>query len=180
MSTMRTNGPNSPIYANGGDVITHIAKRDIINPFNLKKVILFLEAEITDEERVLSSLLDLPEDDDLIRIDINKKNELNLLESEGRTYYFETIIDSSMYFTTIRDMLAEPRNADLKKAYNNIKKTIQGKVAILRQNQDYFCGILDEIINRFINSDDECVLENEGMVTIIIHFMYYICHIGEH
>lgn len=101
------------------------------------------------------------------------------MEEDQSTSYFKNIIESSIYFKNIKDILSNPRNRDLKKSYNNIKKTINNKIPDIKREKAYFCEVLNEIIDRFINSNDMAILENEEMVSIIIHFMYYICHIGE-
>ncbi|PTY86950.1 ABC-three component system protein, partial [Heyndrickxia sporothermodurans] len=65
------------------------------------------------------------------------------------------------------------------KSYNNIKKTINNKIPIIKREKNYFSKVLNDIIDRFLNSNDIDLLENEEMVSVVIHFMYYICHIGE-
>ncbi|KAB7666913.1 MULTISPECIES: ABC-three component system protein [Bacillus] len=173
-----TLGPNSPIYNNSGDVNLNLFsyKNEVINPYNLKKIIEFLEREL-DGEIELSQSLD--NDDDLKRIDIIEKNLLNKLEDEQSNVYFRNIIESSIYFKSIKDILSNPRNRSLKKSYNNIKKTINNKIPDIKREKIFFYEVLNEIIDRFINTNDAAILDNEEMVSIIIHFMYYICHIGE-
>lgn len=102
-----TLGPNSPIYNNSGDVNLNLFsyKNEVINPYNLKKIIEFLEREL-DGEIELSQSLD--NDDDLKRIDIIEKNLLNKLEDEQSNVYFKNIIESSIYFKSIKDILSNP------------------------------------------------------------------------
>ena len=173
-----TKGNNSPIYGNDGDVIQNFfqLKSEVINPYNLKKVLLFLERELQEEIAPTSTIND---DEDLKRINIIEKNKLNRLEQESNNDYLKNIIESSMYFKSIKDILSNPRNRSLKKSYNNIKKTINNKIPDIKREKSYFFEVLNEVIDRFLNSNDSEILENEEMVSVIIHFMYYICHIGE-
>ena len=154
-----TKGNNSPIYGNDGDVIQNFfqLKSEVINPYNLKKVLLFLESELQEEIAPTSTIND---DEDLKRINIIEKNKLNRLEQESNNDYLKNIIESSMYFKSIKDILSNPRNRSLKKSYNNIKKTINNKIPDIKRGKSYFFEVLNE-------------------VSVIIHFMYYICHIGE-
>jgi hypothetical protein len=173
-----TVGPNSPIFANSGDVHQHVfhLKSEVINPYNLKKVIEFLENELQEELLANQSVQD---DNDLKRIDIVKKNSINKLEEKGSRDYFDNIIESSIYFKSIKDFLSNPRNKKFKKSYNNIKKTINNKVPDIKRRKEHFSEVLNEIIDRFFNNNDEEIMENEELVSVIIHFMYYICHIGD-
>lgn len=173
-----TYGNGSPVFNNDGDVdvIIYYPRSEVINPYNLRKVIEFLEHEL--QEDILTNNA-IEDDDDLKRINIVKKNKVNRLEEEGCTDYFERIIESSIYFKTIKDILSDPRNKSLKKSYNNIRKTINNKIPDIKRDKKYFSQVLNEIIDRFLNSNDIKILENEEMVSIIIHFMYYICHIGD-
>lgn len=174
-----TKGDNSPIYNNQGDVYNQeflYMKVDIINPYNLKKVIDFLELELKDDLDLNQGIED---DDGLKRINIAEKNSINKLEEEGCYDYNNVIIESSIYFKTIKEILSGPRNKELKKSYNNIKKTIIRKIPEIKREKEFFSEVINAIIDRFINSNDIEILENEEMVSVIIHFMYYICHIGE-
>ncbi|MFC0561940.1 ABC-three component system protein [Halalkalibacter alkalisediminis] len=179
MSRSSTSGDHSPVYNNDGHVyqqnIIHM-RSDAINPYNLKKVIDFLELELEDE---LEPNRRVEDDDGLKRIDIIAKNVMNNLEEEGCSDYNNNIIESSIYFKTIKDILSAPRNKGLRKSYNNIKKTINNKIPDIKREKNYFSEVLNDIIDRFLNSNDIEILENEEMVSVVIHFMYYICHIGE-
>ncbi|WP_138420901.1 ABC-three component system protein [Aquibacillus sediminis] len=173
-----TAGPNSPIFANQGDVYQQVLhlKSETINPYNLKKVIEFLENEL--QEDIPSNQL-IQDDEDLKRINIVNKNYINNLEQEGSTDYFDIIIESSIYFKSIKDVLSNPRNNKLRKSYNNIKKTINNKIPDIKRRKEYFSEVLNEIIDRFFNSNDETIMENEELVSVIVHFMYFICHVGD-
>lgn len=178
-SKTTTSGDYSPVFNNDGNVyqqnVIHL-RSDVINPYNLKKVIDFLEFELEDE---LEANQRVQDDDGLKRINIAAKNEINNLEEEGCYDYNSVIIESSIYFKTIKDILSDPRNKVLRKSYNNIKKTINNKIPIIKREKTYFSEVLNDIIDRFLNSNDIDLLENEEMVSVVIHFMYYICHIGE-
>ncbi|WP_341962874.1 hypothetical protein NM897_05975 [Planococcus maritimus] len=179
VSRNSTSGDQSPIFNNTGHVyqqnFTYL-KSDVINPYNLKKLIDFLEKELEDEIEPNHTIED---DDGLKRINIFKKNKINKLEEEDCEDYNKVLIESSKYFKTIKDILANPRNKQLKKSYNNIKKTINTKIPEIKREKKFFSQIINDIIDRFLNSNDIEILENEEMVSVIIHFMYYICHIGE-
>ncbi|MDR0143704.1 ABC-three component system protein [Bacillus sp. JHAA] len=178
-SKNNTRGDHSPVYNNQGNVynqkIIHL-RSDIINPYNLKKIIDFLELELEDE---LEPNQGVEDDDGLKRINIGAKNLINNLEEEGCNDYNNIIIESSIYFKTIKDILSDPRNKKLKKSYNNIKKTINRKIPEIKREKEFFSEVINDIIDRFLNSNDIEILENEELVSVIIHFMYYICHIGE-
>lgn len=68
----QTLGDNSPIYRNQGDVHLNqfFYKNEVINPYNLKKVIKFLEHELEEEIEINQSF---DEDNDLKRINIVEK-----------------------------------------------------------------------------------------------------------
>ncbi|MGJ9385914.1 ABC-three component system protein [Salipaludibacillus sp. CF4.18] len=174
-----TRGEQSPIYNNDGDVIQHNffnSRGDVINPYNLKKVIDFLELELEDE---LEFKQNVEDDDGLKRINIVAKNIINKLEEDGCKDYNNVIIESSIYFKTIKDILSDPRNKKLRKSYSNIKKTINRKIPEIKRGKYFFSEVLNDIIDRFLNSNDIEILENEETVSVVVHFMYYICHIGE-
>lgn len=174
-----TKGDHSPVYNNDGDVYNQkvvYMRDDVINPYNLKKVIDFLEVELENE---IDPNQGIEDDDGLKRINIVEKNLINKLEEEGCYDYNNVIIESSIYFKTIKDILSDPRNKKLKKSYNNIKKTIIRKIPEIKREKEFFSEVINDIIDRFLNSNDIKVLENEEMVSVVIHFMYYICHIGK-
>ncbi|WP_077358964.1 ABC-three component system protein [Virgibacillus halodenitrificans] len=173
-----TKGDHSPVYSNHGNVYNQNVinmRSDVINPYNLKKVIDFLELELEDEIEPNQAVED---DDGLKRINIVAKNTINNLEEEGCNDYNKVIIESSIYFKTIKDILADPRNKELKRSYNNIKKTINRKIPEIKREKEFFSEVINDIIDRFLNSNDIEILENEETVSVVIHFMYYICHIG--
>lgn len=176
----QTDGDNSPIFNNTGDAYQQvfISNNQTINPFNLRKVIGFIEIEL-ESENIISDPHSINIEDDLKRINIEEKNRVNKLEDENSNLYFENIIESSIYFKSIKEILSNPRNKDIKKSYNNIRKTIRNKIPEIKEEQVFFYQVLNEVIDRFLNSNDPILLENEEMVSVIIHFMYYICHIGE-
>ncbi|MCW1928365.1 ABC-three component system protein [Bhargavaea beijingensis] len=177
MTGSKTWGDNSPVFNNEGNVYQNVIhlRSDIINPYNLKKVIEFLEFELEDELEFNQRV----HDDGLKRINIAAKNQINNLEEEGCNDYNAVIIESSIYFITIKDILSDPRNKALRKSYNNVKKTINNKIPIIKREKEYFSEVLNDVIDRFLNSNDIDILENEEMVSVVIHFMYYMCHIGE-
>ncbi|PTY86878.1 hypothetical protein, partial [Heyndrickxia sporothermodurans] len=82
-SKTTTSGDYSPVFNNDGNVyqqnVIHL-RSDVINPYNLKKVIDFLEFELEDE---LEANQRVQDDDGLKRINIAAKNEINNLEEEG-------------------------------------------------------------------------------------------------
>ncbi|MDE5415469.1 ABC-three component system protein [Alkalihalobacterium chitinilyticum] len=174
-----TKGDHSPVYNNDGNVynqnVIHM-RSDAINPYNLKKVIDFLELELEDDIEPNQGVED---DDGLKRINIVAKNIINNLEEEGCNDYNNVIIESSIYFKTIKDILSDPRNKKLRKSYSNIKKTINRKIPEIKREKEFFSEVINDIIDRFLNSNDIEILENEEMVSVVVHFMYYICHIGE-
>lgn len=178
-SKSSTIGDHSPIFNNDGDVyqqnIIHM-RSEAINPYNLRKVIDFLELEL---EGDIDSNQGVEDDEGLKRINIVAKNIINNLEEEGCNDYNKVIIESSIYFKVIKNILSDPRNKKLKKSYNNIKKTINRKIPEIKREKHFFSEVLNDIIDRFLISNDIEILENEEMVSVVIHFMYYICHIGE-
>lgn len=175
MSSIQTHGDGSPIFHNEGDATLNVIfPQKVINPYNLKKVLAAIEEQLKDEPDLGVAI-----DEELSRIDILRKNRINRLEDEGIDTYHGTIQESSIYFAEIKEIISAPGNSKIKRSYNNILKTLKGKIALLVNEKDYFSQVMDELIHRLLMNDDDELLENEDLVTIVIHFMYYICHIGE-
>lgn len=172
-----TLGNQSPALSGNGTVnLTYnTIERARINPYNLAKVIKYLDDNLSLQEKQIR----LGDDDKLARVDIESKNRVNNLEPNNVFDYSQVIIDSSIYFPMIRGLIGDPRNVELSRAYNNIRKSIAIKIPIMKRDNEYFSDILNIIIEGFIAANDEILLENEELVVVMIHFMYYLCDIGE-
>lgn len=178
-----TNGDNSPILDNSPNSIVNINNIEpnkIFNPHNLKKVILFLDRNI---DIILSDLKERNKGEknnirDIVKLyrdDFETKNKKNNLTNE----YAKNIINNSIFFNDISNFLSEPRNKKISKAYNHIVITIRNYIPSLKSEHNEFDDVLNEIIERFFASNDIDVLENEAWVSILVHFMYYICDVGD-
>jgi hypothetical protein len=114
--------------------------------------------------------------DEISRINIEDKNELNSLSKE----YFEDVFKKSYSeFDKIKVFLEDPINRLYKKYYDNTVADLQEKIVIRRDDYVTFDEIFSYIYNYILQNNIEKLKDSRRLIRVFLHYMYYNCDIGK-
>jgi len=131
-------------------------------------VVAFSESKISKEK--LKTI-----QDDLTRISIEEKNELNNLGKE----YFENVLKTSYSeFERIKAFLEDPQNEEYKSKYDNTVSDLQEEIIIKRNDYGAFEEILNHLYKLILDSNNNNLLNNRKLIRVFLHYMYFYCDIG--
>ena len=131
-------------------------------------VVAFSESKISKEK--LKTI-----QDNLTRISIEEKNELNNLGKE----YFENVLKTSYSeFERIKTFLEDPQNEEYKSKYNNTVSDLQEEIIIKRNDYGAFEEILNHLYKLILDSNNNNLLNNRKLIRVFLHYMYFYCDIG--
>ena len=113
--------------------------------------------------------------DNIYRIDVEKKNELNNLSKE----YFDSLFKESFSeFEQIKSFLEDPKNRKLKNYYGNTINDLQAKIAVTRKEYKTFEEIIEYLFDFIFENNMEQLRNQRRLIRVFLHYMYFNCDIG--
>ncbi|MBU0701199.1 hypothetical protein KKE26_07920 [bacterium] len=113
--------------------------------------------------------------DDISRIDIERKNELNKMSKE----YFDLVFKKSFSeFGQIKSFLEDPRNRELKDGYDNTISDLQAKITVSREEYETFEKIIEYLFDFIFENNVEQLRNQRRLIRVFFHYMYFNCDIG--
>lgn len=132
-------------------------------------IIAFSEADIQADkiERI---------NDEISRIGIESKNELNKLSKDYFDYVFKK---SYLRFDQIGAFLEDPKNHLYKEYYDNTVADLQEKIVVKRDDYATFDEIFSYLYDYIFQNNIEKLKDNRQLIRIFLHYMYHNCDIGK-
>lgn len=113
--------------------------------------------------------------DEISKIDIEKKNELNNLNKE----YFDSSFKKSINeFGQIKAFLEDPKNRKLKNYYDNTISDLQAKIPVKREEYKTFEEIIEYLFNYVLENNRNQLRNQRRLIRVFLHYMYANCQIG--
>ena len=156
---------------------------DIVKTLGLNKLLMPLEFYEQDLQEIIVAFSESKVSkkklktiqDDLTRISIEEKNELNNLGKE----YFENVLRTSYSeFERIKAFLEDPQNEEYKSKYENTVSDLQDEIIIKRNDYGAFEEILNHLYKLILDSNNANLLNNRRVIRVFLHYMYFYCDIG--
>lgn len=114
-------------------------------------------------------------EDEISRIPIEKKNELNNLSKE----YFDSVFKKSYSeFSKIKAFLQDPKNVKFKNYYNNTADDLQEKIIIKREEYKTFEEIIGYLYDYVFLKNIKELRNQRRLIRVFLHYMYHNCDIG--
>ncbi len=157
------------------------AGRDIVNKTYYGEVrprIQFFERDIKNVIVYFSDNLESIDGilDDLDKIPLEEKNELNSLSDD----YFEIIKEDYMeYFGKIDSFLKDPKNSEYLQMYQNTVVELRRKITIKRKDYEYFEEIFEDLYDHILDKNVDELHTNKEIIWVFLHYMYCNCDIGK-
>ncbi|EIJ0935067.1 ABC-three component system protein [Vibrio cholerae] len=144
-----------------------------IEPDELADVIICIKNEITNINELVNSK---PEKtiENIKRTSLEKKNRINNLNSS----YSKIIENKMIAFNEISDFLSRPENSEYQEKYLECKSELDEKIRAIKKPEHEFNYIIERIYDLIISRDQDCKT-NKRLTKLMLHYMYYICDIGE-
>lgn len=137
---------------------------------DIKEVILHFSNEIENIETNDNEL------DELKKIPLDEKNELNNLSEE----YFENIKEDDMeFFTKIDLFLKDTKNKEYLTKYKMTVKELKRIIIIIKDDYDNFEKILYALYNKIFKGNEKELRLERDLIWLFLHYMYCRCHIGK-
>jgi hypothetical protein len=139
------------------DIIRTAKLNDLLKPLefdesDLKKIIIALHNAIS-ENRDLNDIVDF------IKIDLEKKNELNNL---SKSYFDDVIKKDFDNFRQIKTFPFSPINSSLKDLYEDTISELNAKITLRKDEFVEFENMLDKFYNFVISNDTDIPVQNDG------------------
>lgn len=114
-------------------------------------------------------------EDDVCGIPIGEKNRLNKLSDAYFHEVFKTSVDN---FAQIKAFLNNPRNEQYLTMYQNTVSDIQEEITIKRSEYHAFDEILNHLYKVVLDTANNELRNNRGLIRVFLHYMYFHCDIG--
>lgn len=143
-----------------------------IEPDELAYVILRIKSEIHNINE-LEKTKPKKSDSGIKRISLKNKNIINNLNSD-----YSSIIEGKMIaFDEITDFLARPENSEYQEKYLECKSELDEKIRAIKKPEHEFNIVIEKVYDLIIARDSDCKT-NKRLTKLMLHYMYYICDIG--
>lgn len=137
---------------------------------DIKEVVLAIRNAIK------SSSSDASSEEDFIKIDLERKNEINNLSNE---YFNGSIKPNFENFGSIESFLKDPINAEIREVYDDIIDELRAQISINRKDYTSFQEIIEDIYKKVIHVYKDELKRNKKLVRMLLHYMYCGCDIGK-
>lgn len=144
-----------------------------IEPDELADVILQIKDEISNINE-LARAKPSKSSSEIKRISLEKKNKINNLNSS----YSDIIEGKMIAFDEITDFLARPENSGYQEKYLECKAELDEKIRAIKKPKHEFNYIIEKVYDLIIARDQDCKT-NKRLTKLMLHYMYYICDIGD-
>lgn len=114
--------------------------------------------------------------DEISRINIEEKNELNDLSKD---YFNHVFKKSYSHFTQIETFLENPINTKYKNYYNNTIADLQEKIMVHRNDYVTFDEIFNYLYEFIFQNNQTKLKDRRALIRIFLHYMYNNCDIGK-
>lgn len=108
------------------------------------------------------------------RTPLKDKNRINNLSQS----YSDIIEGKIIAFEEIQDFLSRPENYEYQEKYLDCKVELDEKIRSIKKPGHEFNHILEKIYDLIISRDQDCKA-NKRLTKLMIHYMYYMCDIGD-
>ena len=113
---------------------------------------------------------------DFTYVDKKEKNKINGLSEK---YYKFILRDSLPYFSDLKLFLQNPRNTHLAALYHDTANELKAKLLVHGGNFSSFDEALDRMYSIIVGNNTQLKYKRR-YVTVLLHYMYFDCDIGEH
>lgn len=137
---------------------------------DIKEVVLAIRNAIK------SSSSDASSEEDFIKIDLERKNEINNLSNE---YFNGSIKPNFENFGSIESFLKDPINAEIREVYDDIIDELRAQISINRKDYTSFQEIIEDIYKKVTHVYKDELKRNKKLVRMLLHYMYCGCDIGK-
>lgn len=137
---------------------------------DIKEVVLAIRNAIKSSSSGASS------EEDFIKIDLERKNEINNLSNE---YFNGSIKPNFENFGSIESFLKDPINAEIREVYDDIIDELRAQISINRKDYTSFQEIIEDIYKKVTYMYKDELKRNKKLVRMLLHYMYCGCDIGK-
>lgn len=137
---------------------------------DIKEVVLAIRNAIKSSSSGASS------EEDFIKIDLERKNEINNLSNE---YFNGSIKPNFENFGSIESFLKDPINTEIREVYDDIIDELRAQISINRKDYTSFQEIIEDICKKVTYVYKDELKRNKRLVRMLLHYMYCGCDIGK-
>jgi hypothetical protein len=144
-----------------------------IEPDELAEIILKIKSEISNINELARQSSD-KSNNEIKRVSLKNKNKINNLNLN----YSDIIEGKMIAFYEISDFLSRPENISSQEKYRECSVELDEKIRAIKKPEHEYNYIIEKIYDLVISRDQDCKT-NKRLTKLMIHYMYYMCDIGE-